>query len=218
MKKVFLCLLCVFLLTGCESYSKDDLDKAYKDGYSEGQSDGYNKGQESGYESAKEAYIGDYDRGYEKGLEAGHDDGFEDGFNTGHSEGYNTGYDNGYEKGYEKGWEDCTSFITNYFTQSADTVDDSLEKTCEATDAANIRAAYAEVVTYYIDSGDALKTITVTAEQTKAGWQTDPPPCLSYMGKDKVEYYYYAASVRGYIVGIEIHEDGSATPSVTAIE
>lgn len=55
-----------------------------------------------------------------------------------------------------------------------------LEKAREATDAANIRAAYAEVVSNKITAGDATgdditKTLTrtVTLTQTQGGWQSD---------------------------------------------
>lgn len=45
-----------------------------------------------------------------------------------------------------------------------------LEKSREATDAANLRAAYAEVVASGI-TGEA-KSITVKSTQTQAGWQS----------------------------------------------
>ncbi len=45
-----------------------------------------------------------------------------------------------------------------------------LEKSREAVDAANIRAAYAEVVTESI-SGNSSASQTVTLKQTKANWQ-----------------------------------------------
>lgn len=56
-----------------------------------------------------------------------------------------------------------------------------LEKSREATDAANIRAAYAEVVAAEV-SGEAGNTtasgshysVVVPLKQTKAGWQTEP--------------------------------------------
>ena len=47
-----------------------------------------------------------------------------------------------------------------------------LEKAREATDMANIRAAYAKVVTAKLtDDADASKTVVLT--QQKEGWQTD---------------------------------------------
>ncbi len=47
-----------------------------------------------------------------------------------------------------------------------------LEKAREATDVANIRAAYAEVVTEYLTEG-GTPTKTVTLTQQTAGWQSD---------------------------------------------
>ena len=46
-----------------------------------------------------------------------------------------------------------------------------LEKAREAVDAANLRAAYAEVTTAAI-TGDTTKSITVDQKQTKKDWQT----------------------------------------------
>ncbi|SDB59861.1 type II secretion system protein [Butyrivibrio sp. INlla16] len=46
-----------------------------------------------------------------------------------------------------------------------------LEKSREATDLANVRAAYAEVVAEYLTEGSA-SPITISAKQTKANWQT----------------------------------------------
>ena len=46
-----------------------------------------------------------------------------------------------------------------------------LEKAREATDLANIRSAYGEVVSKYLTDGKAY-TATVVAKQTKEGWET----------------------------------------------
>lgn len=45
-----------------------------------------------------------------------------------------------------------------------------LEKSREATDLANLRSAYAAVVTQWLDQGSAT-TATVSAQQKVAGWQ-----------------------------------------------
>jgi len=45
-----------------------------------------------------------------------------------------------------------------------------LEKSREATDAANIRSAYAECMTAYLTNGSETST-TVTKKQTKDGWE-----------------------------------------------
>ena len=44
-----------------------------------------------------------------------------------------------------------------------------LEKSREATDAANIRSAYAEVIADYLTSNSAA-SVTVTKKQTQSGW------------------------------------------------
>ena len=52
-----------------------------------------------------------------------------------------------------------------------------LEKSREATDMSNLRAAYAEVMAEYLSNGAVVDadhpapTATVTARQTQAGWQ-----------------------------------------------
>lgn len=50
-----------------------------------------------------------------------------------------------------------------------------LEKSREATDAANIRSAYAEVMAEAITDGTADVTRTVTLKQAQDGWQGDTP-------------------------------------------
>ncbi len=59
-----------------------------------------------------------------------------------------------------------------------------LEKAREATDAANIRSAYAEVMTKALTSTEASATITetVTLQQKEDGWQTSPTPNLGGAG------------------------------------
>lgn len=46
-----------------------------------------------------------------------------------------------------------------------------LEKSREATDAANIRSAYAEVSADLLSDDASTKTVTVKAKQKKEGWQ-----------------------------------------------
>ena len=49
-----------------------------------------------------------------------------------------------------------------------------LEKSREATDQANVRSAYAEVMTQYLTDPDNDHTMTVTAKQQQTGWQGTP--------------------------------------------
>ena len=52
-----------------------------------------------------------------------------------------------------------------------------LEKAREATDLANIRAAYAEVMTAGLTEDAANYTKTVKLKQKEAGWKTANPVC-----------------------------------------
>ena len=47
-----------------------------------------------------------------------------------------------------------------------------LEKSREATDLANVRSAYAALVTGWLDTGSA-DSVTVTAQQKVSGWQNN---------------------------------------------
>ncbi len=46
-----------------------------------------------------------------------------------------------------------------------------LEKSKEATDIANVRSAYAQVVTQYLTDDTTSHTMTVAARQSQDGWQ-----------------------------------------------
>ena len=46
-----------------------------------------------------------------------------------------------------------------------------LEKSREATDQANVRSAYAEVMAEYLTNADSGHSMTVAARQTQSGWQ-----------------------------------------------
>lgn len=46
-----------------------------------------------------------------------------------------------------------------------------LEKSREATDLANVRSAYANVMTNYLTNADKAYSMAVTAKQTQGGWQ-----------------------------------------------
>ncbi len=56
----------------------------------------------------------------------------------------------------------------------------SLEKAREATDAANVRAAYATLAVDYLEKGSSGK-ISVPVNQTSPGWQTSPAPKILTM-------------------------------------
>ena len=91
-----------------------------------------------------------------------------------------------------------------------------LEKSREATDAANVRSAYAEVVTHYLDKTSAI-TISVDAKQGQSGWQTSPQPVLVYQGNGSQADCSFSAKTKGnsYSVTISVDSKGVATPSVS---
>ena len=80
-----------------------------------------------------------------------------------------------------------------------------LEKSREATDIANVRSAYAEVVTHYLEKASII-TINVEAKQTQANWQ----------GAGKQDTYSFAAQTAGssYAVTLTENSDGTVVPSV----
>jgi len=90
-----------------------------------------------------------------------------------------------------------------------------LEKSREATDIANVRSAYAEVVTHYLEKASIIK-ISVEAKQTQAKWQTSPTPVLVYQGAGKQDTYSFAAQTAGssYVVTLKENSDGTVVPLV----
>lgn len=100
-----------------------------------------------------------------------------------------------------------------------------LEKSREATDVANIRSAYAEVVTKYLENPTANTSfaISVAVQQKVAGCQTDPAPVLTYQGNAKQSTYKLSGVLGGnslptkYVVKITIDTaTGAASPNITA--
>lgn len=90
-----------------------------------------------------------------------------------------------------------------------------LEKSRESTDAANVRSAYAEVVTAYLADGTTT-SMEVKAQQTQDNWQTSPQPVLTYQGNGKQDELKFSAVTKGntYKVGITVNGSGVATPTV----
>jgi type IV pilus assembly protein PilA len=58
-----------------------------------------------------------------------------------------------------------------------------LEKSRESTDLANVRSAYAELITAYLTDGGAQSS-TVEAQQTQANWQSNNNEQYAYIGTD----------------------------------
>ena len=94
-----------------------------------------------------------------------------------------------------------------------------LEKSREATDMANVRSAYAEVVTKYLTDNDSTYKMNVEAKQTVAGWQTSGSGYIEYFsGNETKASTYEAATAPGgvFVVGISVNTStGDAWPTVT---
>ena len=92
-----------------------------------------------------------------------------------------------------------------------------LEKSREATDVANVRSAYAEVVTKYLENGKKpSKPITVKVQQRVSGWQTSPQPKITAQGAGKQDEFSFAAKTAGsYTVTISVKKDGSVVPKIS---
>ena len=73
-----------------------------------------------------------------------------------------------------------------------------LEKAKEATDAANIRAAYAEVSTEALTDGNSVTPLFVTATQTKKNWQMNEDKAQMEIGGIKVDCATTAETNKGW--------------------
>lgn len=79
-----------------------------------------------------------------------------------------------------------------------------LEKAKEATDAANIRAAYAEVSTEALtDDATTVKSLFVTASQTKEKWQTNSSNPNMEIGGIQVEAAYTTGDKKGWVIAYD---------------
>ena len=84
-----------------------------------------------------------------------------------------------------------------------------LEKSREATDAANVRAAYATLVADYLDGGTA-KSIEVEVKQKDNEWHLDPAPKLEVMVDGAVQEVPIPAKTSG-TYKVSITADGTVT-------
>ena len=91
-----------------------------------------------------------------------------------------------------------------------------LEKSRESTDLANVRSAYAEIMTQYLEDG-AAHSMEVTAQQKVAGWQTQPQPGLTTQINGVESVYTFDAKTSGkYTVALAVDATtGAVTISVT---
>lgn len=89
-----------------------------------------------------------------------------------------------------------------------------LEKSRESTDLANVRGAYAEIMTQYLEDG-AAHNMEVTAQQKVAGWQTQPQPALmTQINGTETAITFDAKTTGKYNVKIEVTDKGEVTVKV----
>ncbi len=89
-----------------------------------------------------------------------------------------------------------------------------LEKSREATDVANVRSAYAEIMTQYLEDG-AEHSMTVTAQQKQDGWQTQPQPGLmTQINGTEAKVTFDAKTSGTYEVAINVTDAGVVTVTV----
>ena len=92
-----------------------------------------------------------------------------------------------------------------------------LEKSREATDKANVRSAYAELVAEYLtwDGTSAIADIEVPAKQTQANWQSDGNNATTTISEGKAGEGIVVPAVtsgNNYTVSIDT-DDGTVTVS-----
>ena len=92
-----------------------------------------------------------------------------------------------------------------------------LEKSREATDIANVRSAYATIMSSYLTEGNTNSKISVAARQTISGWQTASGGIIEYMNESGAGQYPYSAVMSGnnYNVGLAVDSNGHVTPTVS---
>ena len=90
-----------------------------------------------------------------------------------------------------------------------------LEKSREATDMANVRSAYAAIVTGYL-AENTINPQTVSAQQTVTGWQTDNGGDLEVISDGGTSTYHYNAVLKPntYSITIASDADGNISPNI----
>ena len=85
-----------------------------------------------------------------------------------------------------------------------------LEKARESTDAANVRSAYAQIVTNYLTENTST-SVKVDATQKVAGWQTSPAPVINQAYNGSITSVKFNAQTSGNSYTISIDDSGSVT-------
>ena len=89
-----------------------------------------------------------------------------------------------------------------------------LEKSREATDIANVRSAYAQLVTTYLADG-TVSTYTVAARQTVSDWQGATGTVVMQTAGGESEYTYSAVvSGNNYTISTSVNDSGDLTIDV----
>ena len=78
-----------------------------------------------------------------------------------------------------------------------------LEKSREATDIANVRSAYAQVVANYITNADSAYSMTVTPKQTQESWQGEQGVLMTQIDGVESSIAFDAHTNASYTVKIE---------------
>ncbi|MBR3246209.1 MAG: type II secretion system protein [Parasporobacterium sp.] len=89
-----------------------------------------------------------------------------------------------------------------------------LEKSREATDIANVRSAYADLVAEYITTGSD-KTMSVTAKQAQTGWQGESGVLMTQIDGKESSVKIPDTHINGDSYIIKIEGSGKAAASVT---
>lgn len=94
-----------------------------------------------------------------------------------------------------------------------------LEKSRESTDQANVRSAYAQVMTDILtwDGSGAVPTVTVNAQQTQSNWQcADGATSIKIADGISGAGIEIAAKVKGntWTVGVSSNTSGDIQPSI----
>jgi prepilin-type N-terminal cleavage/methylation domain-containing protein len=85
-----------------------------------------------------------------------------------------------------------------------------LEKSREATDQANVRSAYADVMAQYLTNADSGYSMSVAARQTQAGWD-GPSGTITTQIDGSESQITYSAKTTGSYYTVAITSSGSVT-------
>ena len=89
-----------------------------------------------------------------------------------------------------------------------------LEKSREATDVANVRSAYADLMVQYLEDGESA-SMTVAARQKVSGWQTSPQPVIVTQINGSEDSIAFSAKTTGdYSLTLGVAADGTVTVSI----